>query len=90
MSTPDIIAIAILVLCILAGMCGLFRWIWGGIMGLLVGLTILVSLSYAASQPWSGKPGQFIQDSKLLQELAHHVSPVRKCQTNPPEQPIDE
>ena len=73
MATSDIVAVVLLVLCVLLGMRGCFRWLSGAVVGLIVGFVILAAIGLASSQPWSGQVGSFFSEGAITPTIGRQV-----------------
>ena len=73
MATSDIVAVGLLVLCVLLGMRGCFRWLPGAVLGLIVGFMILVAIGMVSSRPWSGQVGSFFSEGSIVPSVGRQV-----------------
>ena len=78
MSTSDIIAIGVLVVCILLGMLGFFKCLSRFISGFIVGMLILFCISAWADHPVFDKYSQSVfQGSKVFSFLKQQTSKLK-------------
>ena len=79
MSTSDIIAIGILVICILLGIFGFFKFLSRFLSGFIVGLLILTCLSVWIGHPVFDKYSQyFFQDGTIFPYLKDHTMKLKE------------
>ena len=79
MSTSDIVAIGILVICILLGMFGFFKCLSRFLSGFIVGLLILTCLSVWIGHPIFDKYSQAIfQDGIVFPYLKDHTMKLKE------------
>jgi hypothetical protein len=70
MGVVDAVAIVILMLFVVAGIRGVFRWIWGAMLGLIAGVVFIGLVgTWALSGPLPGSVRSQIAESRIVSTI---------------------
>ena len=88
MLTSDLIAIGILVLCIVLAMCGVLKWLFRFVAGVVLGLLILSCIGILADNPKFDQVSRgAFRDGIVIPYLRSQVSAVGEFLSRTDEQP---
>jgi hypothetical protein len=88
MNLADMVAISIIVVCIVLGLSGAFKWLLRLITGLLLGTAIVVCLGFLAdNQAFDHASKGFFREGKLIPSVKSHVVSIANQVADQPSNP---